>query len=376
MTTTMSMRERHKRVEELVMQDPLVCERANEFNDAQREINEWHVRNSPTAHATMGQLAELDELITFSEFCLEDLKCAKTAAYNQLMSQYPRVWDTSCDDPFFYTTAQTTAPEDGAEREETATLPETEEMSTVPEPDMFILPPVATLHVTSCNPALRDWIMRLDHDTTPSDSPDHLTDAEREETATLPETEEMSAVPAAKIAHSHNLTASTAECPLCSMLDRDRIDARAALAARAQNLHMLTDKYIHQLENGTLGYDGLGEWTDRLLEAGDDWSSHQSAVTNAEWRYRNAITVHSDLAAARRCETEEMEEVPTPNPLIRADKLMGILDREEAAYKVTIGFCDLWDLDASDLHARLATIQAIRTQLERLIDEAKETTNA
>ncbi len=183
-------------------------------------------------------------------------------------------------------------------------------------------------------------------------------------------------MPAAKIAHSHNLTASTAECPLCSMLDRDRIDARAALAARAQNLHMLTDKYIHQLENGTLGYDELGEWTDRLLEAGDDWSSHQSAVTNAEWRYRNAITVHSDLAAARRCETEEMEEVPHADPLIRADKLMGILDREQAAYEMTIGFCDLWDLDASDLHARLATVQTIRTQLERLIDEAKETTNA
>ena len=55
---------------------------------------------------------------------------------------------------------------------------------------------------------------------------------------------------------------------------------------------------------------------------------------------------------------------------------MGILDREQAAYKVTIGFCDLWDLDASDLHARLATVQTIRTQLEKLIDEAKETPNA
>ncbi len=188
MTTTMSMRERHKRVEELVMQDPLVCERANEFNDAQREINEWHVRNSPTAHATMGQLAELDELITFSEFCLEDLKCAKTAAYNQLMSQYPHVWDTTCDAPF----------DTGA----------------------------------------------------------------------------------------------------------------------------------------------------------------QTSTTEAD------------------ADAEEMEEVPTPTPLIRADKFMGVLDREQAAYKVTIGFCDLWDLDASDLHARLATIQTIRTQLEKLIDEAKENRNA
>lgn len=166
------------------------------------------------------------------------------------------------------------------------------------------------------------------------------------------------------------------QCANCARLKKHVDDARAALAASVQNLHMLTDKYIRQLENGGLGYDGLGEWTERLLEAGDDWSSHQSAVTNAEWRYRNAITVHSDLAAARRCEAEEMEEVPHADPLIRADKLMGILDREEAAYNMTIGFCDLWDLDASDLHARLATIQAIRTQIERLIDEAKENTNA
>lgn len=312
MTTTMSMRERREKIERLVQQDQRVQACAHTFDEAQAVISQWHANNDALT-ATKGALTELDELITYSEFCLEDLKCAKTAAYNQLMSQYPRVWDTSCDDPFFYTTAQTTAPEDGAEREETATLPETEEMSTVP---------------------------------------------------------------ATEIAHSHDLTASIGECPLCSMLDRDRIDARAALAASVQNLHMLTDKYIRQLENGGLGYDGLGEWTERLLEAGDDWSSHQSAVTNAEWRYRNAITVHSDLAAARRCEAEEMEEVPHADPLIRADKLMGILDREQAAYNVTIGFCDLWDLDASDLHARLATVQTIRTQLERLIDEAKEANNA
>lgn len=188
MTTTMSMRERHQKVEELVMQDPLVCERANEFNDTQREINEWHVRNNPTAHATKGQLDELGELINYSEFCLEDLKCAKRRAYKQVNARYPRIWDTNCDDPF-------------------------------------------------------------DTDT----------------------------------------QANTAE---------------------------------------TLA------------------------------------------------ETEEMEEVPTPTPLIRADKVMGILDREEAACNVTIGFCDLWDLDASDLHARLATVQTIRTQLQKIINEAKEHANA
>lgn len=70
-----------------------------------------------------------------------------------------------------------------AEPDRTDVLPETEGMSPVHEPDMFTLPPVATLHVTSCNQALRDWIMRLGHDTTPSDSTDHLTDAAHAEHA-------------------------------------------------------------------------------------------------------------------------------------------------------------------------------------------------
>lgn len=187
MTNTMSMRERREKIDELVQHDTRVIACAYRFEAAQMDINDWHEHNDALC-ATKGALTELDELIAYSEFCLEDLKCAKTAAYNQLMSQYPRVWDTSCADPF---------------------------------------------------------------------------------------------------------------------------------------------------DAGT-----QGDATD----------------TGAE--------------------TEEMEEVPTPTPLIRADKLMGILDREQAAYKVTIGFCDLWDLDASDLRARLATIQAIRTQLEKLIDEAKENTNA
>lgn len=187
MTTRMSMRDRREKIEELVQNDPRVQACANEFTEAQVDITDWHVRNDALC-ATKAELKELADMIAYSEFCLEDLKCAKTAAYDQLMSQYPHVWDTTCDDPFN------------------------------------------------------------------TDTQDDATD------------------------------------------------------------------------------------------------------TGAE--------------------TEEMEEVPRADPLIRADKLMGILDREEAAYKVSIGFCDLWDLDASDLHARLATVQTIRTQLERLIDEAKETPNA
>ena len=71
-----------------------------------------------------------------------------------------------------------------------------------------------------------------------------------------------------------------------------------------------------------------------------------------------------------------MEEIPHIDPLIRPDKLMDILNREEDAVEVTIESCELWDLDASDVRARLATIQTIRTQLEKLIDQAKENTNA
>ena len=187
MTTRMSMRDRREKIEELVQNDPRVQACANEFTEAQVDITDWHVRNDALC-ATKAELKELADMIAYSEFCLEDLKCAKTAAYNQLMSQYPHVWDTTCDDPF---------------------------------------------------------------------------------------------------------------------------------------------------NTGT-----------------------------------------QDDATDTGAETEGMEEVPRADPLIRANKLMGILDREQAAYEMTIGFCDLWDLDASDLHARLATVQTIRTQLERLIDEAKETPNA
>lgn len=187
MTTRMSMRERHEKIEQLVQQNPRVQACSNTFNEAQAHISQWHEHNDALC-ATEGALNELDELLTYSEAALDDLKRAKTTAYDQLMSLFPRVWDTSCDDPF----------------------------------DM-----------------------------------------------------------------------------------------------------------------GT---------QDSTTEAG--------------------------------AETEEMEEVPTPTPLIRADKLMDILNREKDAVEVTIESCELWDLDASDVLARLATIQTIRTQLEKLINQAKEPNHA
>lgn len=187
MTTRMSMRERHEKIAELVQNNPRVQACAREFDESLKTITDWHVRNDALC-ATKAELSALADLIAFNEFCLEDLKCAKTAAYNQLMSQYPHVWDTTCADPF---------------------------------------------------------------------------------------------------------------------------------------------------NTGT---------QDSTTEAG--------------------------------AETEEMEEVPHADPLICADKLMGILDREEDAYTVTIEWCELWDLDASDVRGRIETVRGIRTQFQRLIDQTKEATNA
>ena len=116
MTTTMSMRERREKIEQLIQQNQRVKNCANTFNEDQARISQWHEHNDALC-ATDGALNELDELLTYSEAALDDLKRAKTTTYNQLMSQYPRVWDTSCDDPF-NTGTQSDATEAGAETEE------------------------------------------------------------------------------------------------------------------------------------------------------------------------------------------------------------------------------------------------------------------
>ncbi|RYQ68426.1 hypothetical protein PG2072B_1029 [Bifidobacterium pseudolongum subsp. globosum] len=116
MTTRMSMRDRREKIAELVQNDPRVQACANTFNEAQAHISQWHEHNDALC-ATNGALNELDDLLTYSEAALDDLKRAKTTTYNQLMSQYPRVWDTTCDDPFD-TGTQDDAAEAGAETEE------------------------------------------------------------------------------------------------------------------------------------------------------------------------------------------------------------------------------------------------------------------
>ncbi len=184
------------------------------------------------------------------------------------------------------------------------------------------------------------------------------------------------------------------QCANCARLKKRVDDAHAALLAASERVDQAYDAYrdIRDAGHVAFGTPSHHAWKARLdnLEQQVDEASAASRAAIDEWvksirlhhRFHMAYTRidaagHVDTGETTSLpETEEMGEVPTPPPLIRADKLMGILDREEAAYKVSIGFCDLWDLDASDLHARLATVQTIRTQLERLIDEAKETPNA
>lgn len=180
-------------------------------------------------------------------------------------------------------------------------------------------------------------------------------------------------------------------CPYCSMLKGCVESAESTCCAASERLDQAYADYRSEREAGRAEI-GTGQWRiwqDRLRYLEQQLTAAHDTCGNAIDEWADCIHTHQRLYEEQQREadaepdrtdvlpeTEEMEEIPHIDPLIRADKLMGILDREQAAYRVTIGFCDLWDLDASDLHARLATIQAIRTQLEKLIDEAKENTNA
>ena len=130
MTTTMSIRERREKMDELVQNNPRVQTCANTFNEAQAHVSQWHEHNDALC-ATNGALNERDDLLTYSEAALDALNRAKTTAYNQLMDQYPRVWDTSCDDPF-NTGTQDSTTEAGAETEEMEEVPADTECPRIP----------------------------------------------------------------------------------------------------------------------------------------------------------------------------------------------------------------------------------------------------
>ena len=180
-------------------------------------------------------------------------------------------------------------------------------------------------------------------------------------------------------------------CPYCSMLKGCVESAESTCRAASERLDQAYAGYRSEREAGRaeIGTGQWSVWQDRLRYLEQQSTAAHDTWGNAIDEWADCIHTHRRLYEDQQREagaepdrtdvlpeTEEMEEIPHIDPLIRADKLMDILNREEDAVEVTIGFCDLRDLDASDVRARLATIQAIRTQLEKLIDEAKENTNA
>lgn len=180
-------------------------------------------------------------------------------------------------------------------------------------------------------------------------------------------------------------------CPYCSMLKGCVESAESTCSAASVRLVKALADYRSERGAGRaeIGTGQWSVWQDRLRYLEQQLTAAHDACATAIDEWADCIHTHRRLYEDQQREagaepdrtdvlpeTEEMEEIPHIDPLIRADKLMDILNREEDAVEVTIGFCDLRDLDASDLHARLATIQAIRTQLEKLIDQAKETPNA
>ena len=180
-------------------------------------------------------------------------------------------------------------------------------------------------------------------------------------------------------------------CPYCSMLKGCVESAESTCRAASERLDQAYADYRSEREAGRaeIGTGQWSVWQDRLRYLEQQLTAAHDTWGNAIDEWADCIHTHRRLYEDQQREagaepdrtdvlpeTEEMEEIPHIDPLIRADKLMDILNREEDAVEVTIESCDLRDLDASDVLARLATIQTIRTQLEKLINQAKENTNA
>ena len=180
-------------------------------------------------------------------------------------------------------------------------------------------------------------------------------------------------------------------CPYCSMLKGCVESAESTCRAASERLDQAYADYRSEREAGRaeIGTGQWSVWQDRLRYLEQQLTAAHDTWGNAIDEWADCIHTHRRLYEDQQREagaepdrtdvlpeTEEMEEIPHIDPLIRADKLMDILNREKDAVEVTIESCELWDLDASDVLARLATIQTIRTQLEKLINQAKEATNA
>ena len=175
------------------------------------------------------------------------------------------------------------------------------------------------------------------------------------------------------------------ECDHCKTF-HDTMDATTAVAETARTL--LDQAYSEYYAARDAGHVLFGTethrvWLQRLDNLEQQLDEINAAKDTAIEQWAECIHTHHQLhenwkrtIEESNPKNEEMEEVPTSTPPIRADKLMGILDREQAIYETTIGFCTMWGLDTSSLRGRLETVREIRTQFQRLIDQAKEATNA
>ena len=175
------------------------------------------------------------------------------------------------------------------------------------------------------------------------------------------------------------------ECDHCKTF-HDTMDAATTVVKTARTmLDQAYSEYYAARDAGRVpfGTETHRAWLQRLDNLEQQLEEAHAAKDKAIEQWAECIHTHHQLhenwkrnTAEPGTETEEMEGAPTPTPLIHADKFMGIIDREQSAYETTIGCCTMWGLDTSGLRVRLEAVREIRTQFQKLIDQAKEANHA
>lgn len=174
------------------------------------------------------------------------------------------------------------------------------------------------------------------------------------------------------------------QCPNCARLKRRVDDAHAALLAASERVDQAYNEYRDVRDAGhvAFGTPSHRAWQARLdnLERQVDEASAASRAAIDEWakstrlhhRFHMAYTRidaagHVDTGETTSLpETEEMEEVPTPTPLIRADKLMGILTKWETDYKGFRDFLAGRGLNPYGAGCAIFAIKEIRDDINKL----------
>lgn len=175
------------------------------------------------------------------------------------------------------------------------------------------------------------------------------------------------------------------ECDHCKEF-RNTMDATTAVAETARTLlDQAYSEYYAARDAGHVlfGTETHRAWLQRLDNLEQQLDEINVAKDTAIEQWAECIHTHHQLhenwkrtIEESNPKTEEIEEVPTSTPIIRADKFMEHIDSEQAAWESTIRICTMWGMDTSSMRARLEAVRRIRAQFERLIDELKETHNA